>query len=390
MGDWSKPTTSSTYTNFVTELNDRLVDVAVAFDGRSLTSLPSGAIRFNSSTKVWEKWNGSAWGALDTNYAKTSGATFTGAVAFSNTVSVAPTGTAADLRLAAESGKDAWVTMSEGGYVAARLVHSAANDSFWVAMYDGSGANGRVQLKIDYNGATSLRFGDQQKLVTTTNGVSVTGTLLVDGVDVKAATTATKLATARTIGGVSFDGSANINLPGVNSSGNQNTSGNAATATKLATARTLSLTGAVTGSASFDGSANASIATTLANYEEGSFTPVIKGTTTAGAGTYTAQVGRYTKVGNVVHFWIALVWTAHTGTGSLYIDSLPFTPKNVSYMQRAVSVWAENLTFTGQLTGLVVTDQPLLNLWRVSSNAAAVQLAMDSTGSLFIAGSYEV
>tara|TARA_B100000123_G_scaffold227335_1_gene176363 strand:- start:14 stop:2473 length:2460 start_codon:yes stop_codon:yes gene_type:complete len=38
---------------------------------------------------------------------------------------------------------------------------------------------------------------------------------------------AVKLQTARTIGGLSFDGTANIDLPGVNISGNQNTSGNA-------------------------------------------------------------------------------------------------------------------------------------------------------------------
>ena len=60
------------------------------------------------------------------------------------------------------------------------------------------------------------------------------------------ADTATTLATARTIGGVSFNGSANINLPGVNSAGNQNTSGSAAT---LKTARTI-------GGVSFNGSAN--------------------------------------------------------------------------------------------------------------------------------------
>jgi hypothetical protein len=46
--------------------------------------------------------------------------------------------------------------------------------------------------------------------------------------------TATALATARTIGGVSFDGTANINLPGVNAAGNQNTSGTAATVTTAA------------------------------------------------------------------------------------------------------------------------------------------------------------
>ena len=48
------------------------------------------------------------------------------------------------------------------------------------------------------------------------------------------ADTATALETARTIGGVSFNGTANITLPGVNAEGNQNTTGNAATASKAA------------------------------------------------------------------------------------------------------------------------------------------------------------
>jgi hypothetical protein len=73
------------------------------------------------------------------------------------------------------------------------------------------------------------------------------------------AATATALETARTIGGVSFDGTANITLPGVNSSGNQDTSGNAATATALATARNIALAGDVVGNANFDGTGNISI-----------------------------------------------------------------------------------------------------------------------------------
>ncbi len=51
---------------------------------------------------------------------------------------------------------------------------------------------------------------------------------------------ATILATARNIGGVSFDGSAAINLPGVNATGTQDTSGNAATATLATNAQGLS------------------------------------------------------------------------------------------------------------------------------------------------------
>jgi hypothetical protein len=60
------------------------------------------------------------------------------------------------------------------------------------------------------------------------------------------AATATILATARSIGGVSFNGSASIDLPGVNTAGNQNTTGSAAT---LTNARNIH-------GVSFDGSAN--------------------------------------------------------------------------------------------------------------------------------------
>ena len=94
------------------------------------------------------------------------------------------------------------------------------------------------------------------------NNLNVDGTLTVDGTStltgnvtfgsnitgnlIGNASTATTLQNARTIGGVSFNGSANINLPGVNAVGNQNTTGSAA---KLTTARTI-------GGVSFDGSAN--------------------------------------------------------------------------------------------------------------------------------------
>ncbi|PWI52902.1 phage tail protein, partial [Sulfoacidibacillus thermotolerans] len=66
------------------------------------------------------------------------------------------------------------------------------------------------------------------------------------------ASSATKLQTARKIGGASFDGTADVNLPGVNIQGNQNTTGNAATATKLQTARRIA-------NVLFDGSGDISI-----------------------------------------------------------------------------------------------------------------------------------
>ena len=72
----------------------------------------------------------------------------------------------------------------------------------------------------------------------TIGGTSFDGTA---NIAVGLADTATILATARTIGGVSFNGSANIDLPGVNSAGNQNTTGTAATVTTAAQTNITSL-----------------------------------------------------------------------------------------------------------------------------------------------------
>ena len=107
--------------------------------------------------------------------------------------------------------------------------------------------------------ATATTFNGQLN----TTGIATAATFV--GALTGNADTATALATARNIGGVSFDGTANINLPGVNQSGTQDTSGNAATATVLETSRTLAIAGDATGSASFNGGANATITATLAN-----------------------------------------------------------------------------------------------------------------------------
>ncbi|HIA3990432.1 TPA: tail fiber protein [Escherichia coli] len=98
-----------------------------------------------------------------------------------------------------------------------------------------------------FNNLRPLIINNANGTVTIGNGLNVTGG--INGSLNGNAATATKLQTVRTIGGVSFDGSANIDLPGVNKTGNQSTTGNAATATKLQTARTI-------GGVSFDGSAN--------------------------------------------------------------------------------------------------------------------------------------
>ncbi|HEI1489212.1 TPA: tail fiber protein [Escherichia coli] len=120
-------------------------------------------------------------------------------------------------------------------------------------------------------------------------GVNTTGNQNTTG----NAATATKLQTARTIGGVSFDGTANINLPGVNTAGNQNTTGNAATATKLQTARNIN-------GVKFDGSGDININTLVSRGRVTALSGSTQGT--AGIQMYEAYNNGYpTAYGNILH-----------------------------------------------------------------------------------------
>ena len=72
---------------------------------------------------------------------------------------------------------------------------------------------------------------------------------------------------------------------------------------------------------------------TLDDYEEGTFTPTIRGSTVSGTYTPSTTNAYYTKIGNVVTVWIFVDMrsgTATGGTGVLLLESLPFNYKSGS------------------------------------------------------------
>ena len=136
-------------------------------------------------------------------------------------------------------------------------------------------------------------------------------------------------------------------------------------------------------------------ANTLDDYEEGTFTPVVTASSDGGAGgTYTLQLGYYTKIGNCVSYIIDVTWTAHTGSGNFdLLTGLPFTSKNVTSLFSPAAIVANNITLTAlnYPTCFVTTNSTGIALRQLSTGGSSTAtIPFDTAGSFFISGQYFV
>jgi hypothetical protein len=78
------------------------------------------------------------------------------------------------------------------------------------------------------------------------------------------------------------------------------------------------------------GSGGSSGSAQLAGYQQGTWTPEVEGSTTAGSYTYGTQSGRWARIGNMVYVQGTLINinTGTAGTGSLLVTGFPYTPES--------------------------------------------------------------
>jgi len=129
-------------------------------------------------------------------------------------------------------------------------------------------------------------------------------------------------------------------------------------------------------------------------YEEGTFTPVVAGTT-AGVGTYTYQVGNYTRIGDTVHFRLSVSWTAHTGSGNTLITGLPFVSKNTANEAVPCSIWQGNGPIPGankmRIAAIFANNSRIdLREMDLTTMVTGNSNAITATGFFYISGIYKV
>jgi hypothetical protein len=130
---------------------------------------------------------------------------------------------------------------------------------------------------------------------------------------------------------------------------------------------------------------------TLDDYEEGTFTPSVEGSSSTGTTTYNAQYGYYTKVGRQVSIVIQINYSALTGTGNLEIHGLPFTSANTTDNYTPMTVLPSNLNWSSgsQVVGLQFQNSTLIYLYGVGDNIQALTLTcVNEAASYRISGTY--
>jgi hypothetical protein len=146
MADHSKPLTTSTYTNFVSELDARFDDLAVGLDPAftTATNVPANTIRYSSAATKWQKWNGSSWADLAATYA----ISITGN-AGTVTNGVVTTGSYSN---------PAWITSLAGSKISGNIAGNAASATVLASARNINGVsfNGSANISVNLNNSVTF------------------------------------------------------------------------------------------------------------------------------------------------------------------------------------------------------------------------------------------
>lgn len=126
-------------------------------------------------------------------------------------------------------------------------------------------------------------------------------------------------------------------------------------------------------------------------YQEGTFTPDVVGSTSAGSPGSGLFFGYYTRIGRQVFVTMTLAWTSHSGSGNMLVTGLPFTSSNLANSASQLTIRANNIPLTANYypLGSVQINSTQITLEQLpTGGGGAIAIPLFTSGSLAITGSY--
>ena len=137
-------------------------------------------------------------------------------------------------------------------------------------------------------------------------------------------------------------------------------------------------------------------ANALDDYEEGTWTPIVKFDGGVAGQSYAYQTGTYTKIGRQVFFSCYLQFNNKgTSAGNARLYGLPFTAANIAQNYAVCSVWMQNGNLGEHTpTGYVQQDSTYFNLQRQKATSSGGEIAtwaenhFNNNSDIMVSGHY--
>ena len=248
-------------------------------------------------------------------------------------------------------------------------------------------ASNFIQLYADTNGDIATVKGGGGSIKIATSPATGTWTLTVDGTG-----TAARLNASNVFTSAQVLPAGSVGAPALTTTGDTNTGVYFPGADRIG----FATNGVIRGSWTTDGlcfGSDTAAANALDDYEEGTWTPVIVGTGTAGTASYTDQHGRYTKIGRMVYIECYVAWSGGSGAGNLRIDGLPFNSANIDTFPSLAIGSMSNIPLTAANVPMAYINKNIdeIVLWQSPiAGGASVAVPYDAAGAIQVAGSYTV
>jgi hypothetical protein len=270
-------------------------------------------------------------------------------------------------------------------------IRNADNDA-WVTI----GSINQTDDKFKLTPADGVSTDTISEL-TSAAGVTVDGVLLKDSQVSTDQINEKTSATGVTIDGVLLKDSTVVAGAGTNSAPSITTTGDTDTGIYFPAADNIGFAtgGTIRGRWTTDGlcfGSDTAAANALDDYEEGTFTPTYFGETTAGTTTYGDQIGRYTKIGNLVNITLRVNVSNATGTGNILIGGLPFAVLNVGSFAPTGSILFIDLVLPANTLDVVpspANNSTNIRLFVNKNNAGFDRVQIDASNDIYITLTYQ-
>lgn len=127
-------------------------------------------------------------------------------------------------------------------------------------------------------------------------------------------------------------------------------------------------------------------------FTQGTWQPVIQGSSTAGTASYSTQSGWYQKINSIVYFGFTVSWSGGNGSGNLLVSGLPeaVNASNAGDITVARTVGVGLGLGINQIYAQPSAGNSYIEMKQVTLGVSESNISYDGSGTISAQGMYQI